>query len=581
MNLFNLFAKITLDDSEYKEKMKEDEKVASSFSSKIGVAFKTAGRVVAGFITGIVAVSTALAALTVKFVNAGSEIDDNAQKLGISTEAYQYWSLVLQRAGSDASQLSMVIRNLTTFTNNLSTGQGDALLTLQKLGIEYEDFMAMNTEEQFYAIIEALQGMTDQTEKVQIAQDIFGERVYQELLPLLNMEQGSLEDLRSEFESLGLIMSDDTVKSIAAVGDKLDNLGNLIKTAGLIIAADFLPEINQILDAFIALVNGSGDVETAMQAISDGIVSIIEKIAIAAPDIINAAGNLLINVLDGLVKIIPQITPKIVEVLETLLFKVVEILPTLTQASMDVSVALIDGLLNVDWGTLIVKLLNSLIEIVFVQLPSMLTDALTTIIDAVFDLFFTAEGLKSLGNFGLGIAEALINGLISGIESGVNGVINAVNSVLGGISKAWTWAGIPEIPDIPNVTIPRVSFLKDGGMFDELMRGTVYAVAGEDGAEIVAKGRQGTGVANVDQIAEAQYIGINKSGIIDVIYNVGESIVNGVMQAMRINGSSGYNIVVKIGERELKDITVEAVNTGLKTQGYKALKTVAAYGGNK
>src|SRR5699024_3797230 len=127
--------------------------------------------------------------------DAGSEIDDNAQKIGFSTEAYQYWALVMQRIGTDASTLSLAIRNMTTFTQNLADGQGDALLTLQKLGIGYEEFMAMTPEEQFYTLIDALQGMTDETEKTQIAQEIFGNRVYQELLPLLGMEQGSLEDL--------------------------------------------------------------------------------------------------------------------------------------------------------------------------------------------------------------------------------------------------------------------------------------------------------------------------------------------------------------------------------------------------
>ena len=575
MNLFNLFAKITLNDSEYKEKMKDDEKVASSFSSKVGVAFKIAGKVLTGFVTGVAAVGGALAALTVKFVNAGSEIDDNSQKLGISTEAYQYWSLVLQRAGSDASQLSMAIRQMTTFTNKLSTGQSDALLTLEKLGLGYEDFMSMNTEEQLYAIVESLQGVEDQTTKVQLAQDIFGERVYQELLPLLGMEQGSLQDLRSEFESLGLIMSDDTVKSIAAVGDKLDNLGNLIKTAGLIIAADFLPEINNILDAFINLINGSGDVETAMQSVSDGFVGVIEKIANAAPDIINAAGDLIINVLAGIVDVIadPKVINAIVNVAETLLNKLIEILPTLVGSLGDLAKALINAILKVDWGTLILNLLSSLIEIATETLPNLLGDLITTCIDFLINLFTTSEGLESIAKFGISLAQGLINGLISGIESGVNLVIKAVNGVLGGISKAWTWAGIPAIPDIPNVSIPRVSFFAKGGMFDELMRGTAYAVAGEGSAEIVAQGKHGTGVANVDQIADAQYSAMENYNIKGTIEEAVEAIVNGIVYGLR-GGTmqAGNKIIIQIGPKELKDVVYKMVDDKGKSLGLKSYK---------
>lgn len=51
---------------------------------------------------------------------------------------------------------------------------------------------------------------------------------------------------------------------------------------------------------------------------------------------------------------------------------------------------------------------------------------------------------------------------------------------------------------------------KDGGIMDAGSfkgAGTMYTLAGENGAEIVAQGSQGTGVANVEQIAEAEYRG--------------------------------------------------------------------------
>ena len=581
MNLFNLFATLTLDNSDYEKKIDQSQKSAGSFSSKVGTAFKTGVRAVAGFVTGITAAGAAIGALVVNFVNAGSEIDDNAQKLGISTEAYQYWSLVLQRAGTDASQFSVAIRNMTTFTENLATGQADALLTLQKLGIGYEEFMAMDTEEQFYTLVDALQGVESQTDKVQIAQEIFGSRVYQELLPLLNMEQGSLEDLRSEFESLGLIMSDDTVKSIAAVGDKLDNLGNLIKTTGLVIAADFLPEINTILDAFTALVTGSSSVEDAMQMIADGFVSVIKKIANAAPDIIGAAGDLILNVLTGVIDVIsnPEVIDAIVDIAETLLIKLIDILPTLAQSFSKLATALVDALLNVDWGTLIVNLFTALFDIMFIQLPSMLLDVLFSIIDAVFDLFFTKDGQQALAEFGIALAEAIINSLISGVESGVNLLIDGINGILDGISNIWTWLGIPPISDIPHATLPRVDFA-EGGMFDGM--GTMYlARAGEAGAEIVAHGSRGTGVANVEQIADAQYMAMQDYDLRGAIQSAAAAIVNGVVDGLSTNRQDNSNtpVIIRIGDRDFNGYIVNTVNGTLRSQGRKSLNTVTAYGG--
>lgn len=573
MNLFNLFATLTLDNSDYEKKLDQSQKSAGSFSSKIGTAFKTGVRAVAGFVTGVAAASAAIGALVVKFVDAGSEIDDNSQKLGISTESYQYWSLVLQRAGSDASNLSMVIRNLTTFTNELSTGQGDALLSLQKLGIGYEEFMAMSTEEQLYAIVEALQGVESQTDKVQLAQEIFGNRVYQELLPLLGMQQGSLEDLQDEFEGLGLIIEDEAIKQTAALGDKFDNLINSFKVGAFAIATELLPEIELITDGLMGLASGSDD---AMQSLTDGLVGLIDKIATSLPTIIQTAGDLLLQVITGLADVLsdPTVIQALVDVVENLLFKVVEILPTLTQSLMDIAVALVDGLLHLDWGTLIIKLLESLLEIVLVQLPNMLFDVLMSVFNLVLSLF-TKDGLKTLAEFGLTLAETMINGLIAGVESGLNIVIKGINSVLKGISKAWDWTEfIPSIPDIPLISIPRVDFA-EGGMFNEL--GTMYlARAGEDGAEIVAQGRRGTGVANVEQIADAQYMAMQDYDLRGAIQNAAVAIVNGIVTGLG-NQDNNTEITVRIGDKDFNSYVVNTVNNTLRAQGRKSLRTITAY----
>lgn len=576
MNLFNLFATLQLDNSDYEKKLDQSQKSAKSFSSKVGTAFKTGVRAVAGFVTGVVAASAALAGLAVNFINAGSEIDDNAQKLGISTDAYQYWSLVLQRAGSDASNLSIVIRNLTTFTNNLSTGQADALLTLQKLGIGYEEFMNMNTEERLYAIVEALQGMEDQTEKVQIAQEIFGNRVYQELLPLLNMEQGSLEDLREEFEELGLILSEDTIKQIAAVGDKIDNFTNSLHNSYMMLMANFLPEIELITDALVMMAQGA---EGAMDKLTEGFTSLISKIATMLPGVIETAGDLILALVEGMVKGLsnPDVMTGLVNVVLSLITKIVEIIPTLVGSIGQIATALVQALIRADWGSLIVSLLDSILDLALFQLPHMLSGFFTGILDSLIETFTTKEGLQALAEFGISMAEAIINGLISGVERGINLVINAVNSILGAISKAWSWAGIPEIPDIPPARIPRVDFA-EGGMFPE-NKGTLYALAGEDGAEIVARGSRGTGVANVEQIADAQYMAMQDYDLRGAIQQAAAAVVNGVVSGLREDTQSSDNtpVIIRIGDKDFNGYIVNTVNGTLRAQGRKSLRTVTAY----
>lgn len=573
MNLFNLFATLTLDNSEYEKKINESGKSASSMSSKMGTAFKTAGRVIGATVTAIAAVTTAISALAVKTVDYMGDIDDNAQRVGMSTEAYQKWAYAMQLAGGDANTLQIVMRELTTFTNELSAGQGDALLTLQKLGIGYEDFMALPVDQQLQAIIEGLQGMESQTDKTALAQELFGNRAYQQLMPILNQEKGYVDNLFESMEDLGLVIGDDVVKAGAALGDKLDQLKLTFKTVGASIMSDLFPQIELIVEGLTGMATGAED---AGDKFVEGIMGIVDKLVSALPQLIDIAGDLLVNVLDGILSALPSLVPKLIEVVEALLFKVIDILPSLTQSIADLAVALVDALLKVDWVTLIIKLSEALIEILFVQLPNMLLDALISIFDTVINLFTTKDGLKSLAEFGKNLGEAIINGLITAVESGINLAVKALNAITGGISKIWTWTGADPIPQIPNVSIPRVDFA-EGGMIDDLNLGTYYlARAGEDGAEIVARGSRGTGVANVEQIADAQYMAMNEYDVKGEIQRATVAIVNGITNA--INGAGGATSVnVRIGDREFKNYVVQVVNDTLKAQGRKTLNTVTAY----
>ena len=573
MNLFNLFATLTLDNSDYEKKINESGKSASSMSSKMGTAFKTAGRVIGATVTAIAAVTTAISALAVKTVDYMGDIDDNAQRVGMSTDAYQKWAYAMQLAGGDASTLQIVMRELTTFTNELSAGQGDALLTLQKLGIGYEDFMALPVDQQLQAIIEGLQGMESQTDKTTIAQEIFGNRAYQQLMPILNQEKGYVDDLFASMEDLGLVIGDDVVKAGAALGDKLDQLKLTFKTVGASIMSDLFPQIELVVEGLTGMATGAED---AGDKFVEGIVGIVDKLVSALPQLIDIAGDLLVNVLDGILSALPSLVPKLIEVVEALLFKVIDILPSLTQSIADLAVALVDALLKVDWVTLVIKLFTALIEISYVQLPNMLLDALISIFDTVINLFTTKDGLKSLAEFGKNLGEALINGLITAIESGINLAVKALNAITSGISKIWTWTGADPIPQIPNVSIPRVDFA-EGGMIDDLNLGTYYlARAGEDGAEIVAQGSRGTGVANVEQIADAQYMAMNEYDVKGEIQRATVAIVNGIANA--INGAGGAtNVNVRIGDKEFKNYVVRTVNEALKSQGRKSLNTITAY----
>lgn len=568
--------------SDYKKKTDDMGNKSSSLSSKLGSAFKTGVSVVAGFATAVAGAATAMAGLATQAMDYAGDLDDAATRVGMNTEAYQKWAFAMQLAGADASTLEVAVRNLTTFTTNLAAGNEDATAALQKLGIGYQNFANMNADEQLNAVVNALQNMEDQTEMTRLAQEIFGNRVYQQIMPLLTQEAGYVDELGESMEETGMIMSEDAVKAGAELGDELDTLKQRITILGNTMLSGLFPQIRLIIEGLSGLTTGSDD---AMNAMTEGLVGLIDKVAEALPTILETGLDLLLNVIAGLLEAIgnPDVINALVSFLETLLFKVVELLPTLTQSLFSIAVALFDALLHLDWGTLIVELLIALIEIVTLQLPNLLLDAFLSIFE-VFTSMFTEQGAEMFKQLGLDLAEALINGMISQAEMGLNLLIDMVNSLTNGLSKAWTWllGEDSEIPKIPHVSFGRVDFAA-GGMFDDVPRGTLYALAGESGAEIVAQGSRGTGVANIEQISDAQYMAMRDYDLAGVIQNAAAAIVNGIVAGLSGGGSAGNRepIIVRIGDKDFIGYIENALNSSLQSQGRKTLRSVTAYGARR
>ena len=249
MNLLNLFATLSLNKSDYDKGIKDAKKEGNNLKNSTIKNNKASSKSYLAVATAVVAVITAVAKLTNETINYGDSIDKQSQKLNMSNEMYQKWSLALQMAGADISSLTTGMRTFNTILVNASEGQADAILMLEKLGLSYQDFAGLSVEEIFYKVVEALQSMEEGTEKTKLAQELFG-RAGQELLPLLNQEQGSIEELFKKFEDLGLIMDDTAVSKSAELNDALFLIQEQFKALGREIGTGLYPLVEGLIDMF-------------------------------------------------------------------------------------------------------------------------------------------------------------------------------------------------------------------------------------------------------------------------------------------------------------------------------------------
>lgn len=90
------------------------------------------------------------------------------------------------------------------------------------------------------------------------------------------------------------------------------------------------------------------------------------------------------------------------------------------------------------------------------------------------------------------------------------------------------------------LTAVSTSKFADGGMFEGA--GTMYAIAGENGAEVVAKGSQGTGVLNVEQF---------KTAMVQAFYEYGAARGNLSAASVTLNGEKVGKMTASSSYREM------------------------------
>lgn len=403
MNIFELFATLTLDDSEYQEKIEGAKEKAESTGSMIGKAFSTAGKATMGFLAGAAAITTAtvgtVSKLSGEVAEYGDNIDKMSQKMGISAQAYQEWDAILQHSGSSIESLLPSMKTLASAVDN---GSG----AFERIGLSLDEVSQMSQEDLFSAVIAGLQGVESQTERTALAAQLLG-RGATELGPLLNTSAEDIDAMRQRVHELGGVMSDEAVKSAAAYQDSLQDMQTGLSGFKRNLISDFLPSITKIMDGVTDILTGSDNADTIAEGIGQMIATfgnlisnklpvifslITALITNGLPVIIDSGMNLVFAVIDGIIAAIPELIPAITQIILTLTEKLTEptTLMKLIDAAFQILGAVAQGL---------IKAIPKLVKAV----PTIISNLLSAILRFLPQVL--ASGVQLIGELALGIAD--------------------------------------------------------------------------------------------------------------------------------------------------------------------------------
>ena len=232
----NLKVKITADASQAKAEISKFKDQLKNVTSSAGDATAAMGQ----FAKAIAAVTIAYKGLKALIKNAidvaqaGDAIKDNAQKVHMTTTAYQEWGYVLKQNGVEIGTLNTAMRKFSsTFATNSAV--------LQKYGIE-----ADNVNDAFEQAIAYIQSLNSESEKIAVATELFGNRAM-ELYPVLNMTNAETQSLMQTYRAIGGTMSDELITASDLCADSITAMQAAWGGLRNLLAQFFIPVITKVV----------------------------------------------------------------------------------------------------------------------------------------------------------------------------------------------------------------------------------------------------------------------------------------------------------------------------------------------
>lgn len=237
---------------------------------KVSKKLDTAAAKTKGISLAAAAAVAGLVALGVSAVNQADEIATLATKYDMTTDAIQRFNYVALQTDTQAEDLYKAFVKVQGGVADLQTGVSSvSTKALEQLGLSFDQFSGK--EEQFYAIIDTLSKMEDQSKMVSLANDIFGEKMATNLFPLIYAGTDAINEYRQEFEDLGYLTGDQ-ISQLADYDNVLNQLKTQYQNVGLqlgsallpvmktfsdVLVKDILPVIREIVDWFAGLDDGT------------------------------------------------------------------------------------------------------------------------------------------------------------------------------------------------------------------------------------------------------------------------------------------------------------------------------------
>lgn len=521
MNLFKLVGSIMVDNTAANKSISATDSKAGGLAKTLLKGVGTAAKFGAALGGAALVGAGALVKTATSAAETADNIDKMSQKLGLSRKSFQELDFVLSQSGLDIDSFGSGMKSLLKNMDSVSEGGKAATENFKKLGISVKnaDGSLRDQEEVLFETIAAFQQMEDSSEKSRLAQELFGKQG-QELIPLLNGEAGSLEEMRQQAQDLGLVLSDDVIDSGVKLTDTMDQVKRSLSAIVTNIGGAVMPILQQFLDFIIAhmpqiqevmnvvftaistVVSTAWDIVSAVidwmkeKLESSGVsftdvMSTIQNVVSVAFNVIKEVWDVILKpVFDALMKVLGVVgqyfaskMPEIKATVQVAFKDIVDLwnnnLKPMFKALGDYLNDVLIPVFKFVFSNVIVPLVETAFKGIKEAWNKVLKPALKGISDFITGIF-TGNWKKAFSGLA-DIVKSAFNAMVGFVKAPLNAMITLINAFINSINKIKLPDKIASAVGMKSPNIPNIPYLAKGG---NVIQGG-GAIIGENGPEFL------------------------------------------------------------------------------------------------
>jgi len=259
-----------------------------------GGKIEDVGRKLAGVSAGAAAIGAGLLKLGYNAVQSADDLNTLSKQTGISTDE-------LQKMQYASDLVDVSLEDITGALRKMKAKMDPANESFAALGVSVvnADGSLRSATDVFYDSVKALSGISNETERDQIAMALFGKSADQ-LAGIIDDGGAALRKYGEEAENLGLIMSGDTLDALNKTNDTIDQLkaemSGTMAQIGADVATVLAPALKTAAE-FIGKITAKlreltpEQTETILKIV--GIISVVSPLIILGGKIVTGIGALI------------------------------------------------------------------------------------------------------------------------------------------------------------------------------------------------------------------------------------------------------------------------------------------------